>query len=312
MITETDIIRLISDPRFERAVLATLRRALSKTVVGRDDSEEEDTPVTWGMVLITDAAKKYVLPPATIDAAIASKQVKGNGTQVDEDDLRVWLRGQDHKKPATEPAYVAPTKAIDGPVSVSFAAAALALGISEERVAESALAGTLKLVGDDRVTEASVNKFRELLPANPAPAAKEEPLVMSIRDAAALLGLDAAYTSTLAAKGHLVRTGHGKVTRSSVEAERAKRAAKPITPAPSKSEPAPKHSPAPLAATDGEPELSIQEAANRLDVSAPYASVMACEGQLTKTRRGYVTAASVESMYAYRVKKGMITQLETA
>lgn len=308
MITDTDILRVLSDPRFERTVLAILRRRLANH---REEEEphvsesDKPLPAEWGWVPIADAAKKYGLLPADIDEAIRKKHVRGNGTKVDEDTVRIW---RDVSKRAAPPvADDAPQEnvvALDPAHSIAEAAALLQL--TEERVMEHMIAGTLKDNGTAQPTRTSVHKHRAylldlgLVKDTPAPAPAAPDAIMTTAQAAEYLGLPMPYTSALASKGVLVKAGWGRVTRNSVEAYRLKRGAPRVQVARVPKEPrvsALRYDPAPD--YTGE-TMSVSEAAAYLGNDMKTVSALASPSQryLQKVSRGVVTRASVESMKA--------------
>lgn len=336
-ITESDIIRLLSDPRFERTVLAILRRRLRVDEVAEKHVSESDRemPEDWGWIPIAQAAVKYQLSPGEIDVAIQKRHVKGNSRKVDEDSLRVWAfdgRTRGLPKPEThlaedlESDRPAAAKHSTEAESYSMADAAELLQVTEERLVEHLLSGTLQQVGTDRVSKGSVRKHREhlmqlgMLGAKPgeapAPAGalraqladqttdtpQRSNDLISTRDAAVLLGMKPTSVSQLTGKGMLKKVGHGYVTRSSVEAYKAKRDNASPEPAPTD---APKAEATTPDAAAMDAWLTTSEAAQVLGISGAHVSVYTSQGALKSVGRGKVTVASVEAL---RVKRSTRTQ----
>ncbi len=323
-LTNADIIRIYSDPRFERTVLAILRRRLRADDATDEEESASDLPSEWGWITIAHAAVKYQLSPGDIDAAIQKRHVLGNSHKVDEDSLRVWAfdgktrglpvpethLGEDLERPASaKPGAV--------PESYSMADAAELLQVSEERLVEHLMAGTLVQVGTDRVSRASVRKHRDhlmqlgILGPNldppPVPAGKppagvlrarlaNEPVAtapirtddaITTREAAELLGITTVEVSTLKTKGLLGKAGWGKVSRPSVLAYKAKRG-------PTKYE----------EVVQPEGSLSYKEAADLLGIKNHDIPPLITLNEIRKAAPGFVDEDSVR---AYRTRRGNAT-----
>jgi hypothetical protein len=318
-ITESDIIRLLSDPRFERTVLAILRRRLRVDEVAEKHVSESDRemPEDWGWIPIAQAAVKYQLSPGDIDVAIQKRHVKGNSRKVDEDSLRVWAfdgRTRGLPKPEThlaedlESDRLAVAKHGTEAESYSMADAAELLQVTEERLVEHLLSGTLQQVGTDRVSKASVRKHRDhlmrLLGTSAAPVQETAAaptggnLIVSTREAARVLGIRPVSVSALVCNGKLEKAGYGHVTHESLTKYLETRgASRKATEPPTAAGPAPASAPA-----AEEPWMTTAAAAEALGVPMPTASSYASKGLLTKAGWGKVTVASVEALRAKRTQ----------
>ena len=343
MITEADIIRLLSDPRFERTVLAILRKRLSNYNEPEEHVSESSKPLPtdWGWIPIALAAKKYGLIAADIDAAIAQEHLRGNGTHVDEDVLRIWAFSGNAQRikldgralPALEtelPVDLEAPAAAPEPESYSIAEAAVLLSVTEERLTEHLLAGTLKQVGEDRVSKTSVHKHREHLLemglVGPMPVkgdahdthvasianAVQTRGTMSVLEAAQELGTSPVYASALASRGVLVKVQRGVVTRDSVEAFKLlkgdKKRVRRHGPPPETKAPFSFDQPE----GDAEETMTMVEAGIELGMKMNSASALASMGRLVKVRRGVVTRASVMSYKARATRVQQPGELQEA
>lgn len=232
MLRDEDIIQLVCDPRFERAVLALLRRRLQF----RDDEKPLLNKLD-GYIPIGTASLKYEIPEARIQQAIRNRHVLAhdteNGRLVDEMSLRVWRFGTE--RPKGFPGFgeneeeVVPTDPGD---TCTLKEAAELLGLPEERVAEHVLAGTLQGVGTHRVAYTSVLKHKRVLehlggtrgtrPVGPeasqasgheAPGAPDPDAngCVSVADAARFLGCDGRKLGAFKKRGALSDPGKGLV-----------------------------------------------------------------------------------------------------
>lgn len=317
MITDSDIIRILSDERLDRKILATIRRALrAPDEPGHVSESDKPLPATWGMIPIRDAARKYKLTMEELATLIAERKCKGTATHVDEDSLQMVVydgrkRGLPPKEldgaeftdedEAARRAYrkrSAPQEA--APSSLSMAEAAARLGISEENVAEHLLAGSLRAVGEDRVAERSVVKFEQVLrpvsPAAPAPTAPV-PQEITYAEAAARLGVATGNLKNYLYLNRLERTRRGYVSEASVQAYLKTRGKKT---APGK--------PVVDPATPPGDAMTTAQAAQRLGITPSNVSQLTSVGQLVRVSRGHLSVASVEAMREKRLRKGLLQE----
>lgn len=312
MLTDSDIIRICSDPRLERTVLAIIRRRL------RMDSDEDNAtndghelPAEWGWIPISTAAIKYGITPGEMDTLVQKRHVRGNGSKVDEDSLQRYLYEKKNGKLNKE----RPRKEVKKPADLeahpstrahfTLEEAAERLHISPERVAESILAGTLEDAGNGMPTERSVLKHEGVLKMAAAhmrlkhqePTQSEAEQAdddLDINAIAKLTGRTPGSVGSSINRWGLVRTRRGHYSRASVEAymrtmkdsKYSNRAAEvPVVPV-----------------TTG-PTVNIKEAAAIIGTTVNTIYVLWRKWGLEKAGMGKYTRASVEARAAIHPKR---------
>lgn len=240
MITDDDIIRILSDPRFRRTVRAICRLAFT------DHREEEPLLAkSDGMLTPEQACERFGMRAEQLQEAIEKRWVRAEDGLVDAQTVRQWWKGREkflNKEQARAAAI--DKRRRERPVReipegcMTMKQAAEYLGLDESTVAPYKNKGVLADAGAGLVTRESVEAYaakrnpkrREAQQARrkreSEQHATDEPAVMTNHEAAEALGTTVKSVAALAppSNGYLVRAGRGMITRASVEALLAKRA----------------------------------------------------------------------------------------
>lgn len=166
MITEDDIIRILSDPRFRRTVRAICRLAFT------DKDPERGLAENWGMITDEEACAKHGITSDELWEAINNRWILSKNGLVDDDSVATWVKGRaDFKAKVAAKAERAKNRtprppkpkpergpAPDGTMWMQDAALALGLNISS--AAPLASQGKLQRAGRGLVTTASVEHYK--------------------------------------------------------------------------------------------------------------------------------------------------------
>lgn len=174
MFTNEKLTELLCHPRFEKRVLRLLMGAINQRLKEIDPLTSL-IPDDLGMIPVHKACSKYGMDMEELMQAIERRHVRGDTDTVNEGDLRKWRYNREpeetHRKSDALALADGDGRRERKPASYDIQKVAGILGLTEERVMEMIMAGSLEPAGDDRVTVRSVRKFEEVL--NAAARAKD-------------------------------------------------------------------------------------------------------------------------------------------
>ncbi len=170
MLTDDDIIRILSDPRFRRTVRAICRLAFT------DKDPEVRLSENHGMITDEEACAKYGISPDELYEAINNRWIRAeaNGL-IDDDSVSTWIKGrpkfmaqqqakaerQQRPRALRKPRESAPI--VSGPEDMTLPEAAAYIGCALATVGPLASMGRLVRCGRGLVTRESVLAYRDRL-----------------------------------------------------------------------------------------------------------------------------------------------------